>query len=179
MGMTPLEGLIMGSRCGDLDPSIPFYLHRCFNWSFQEIENLLNNDSGIKGLCGTNDMREVHNLANQGDKKALMVIKMYWYRICKYIGAYYTILGGLDALVFTAGIGENDPSIRKSVCDNLSALGVRIDDKKNQLNIGDIYSISHNDSDVQILVAKTNEEIEIAKQTVITLQPDNPQNQSH
>ncbi len=170
MGMTPLEGLIMGTRCGDLDPSIHFYLARPLGMSLNEIEILLNQDSGMKGLCGVKDMREVHQLANDGNEQARIAIEMYCYRICKYVGAYYTILGGLDVLVFTAGIGENDPIIRKSVCDRLFALGIRIDHKRNQASTGQIFSISGENDKVKVLVISTNEEIEIAQQTVSTLQ---------
>ncbi len=170
MGMTPLEGLIMGTRCGDLDPSIHFYLARSLSMSLNEIEILLNQDSGMKGLCGVKDMREVHQLANEGNEQARIAIEMYCYRICKYVGAYYTILGGLDVLVFTAGVGENDPIIRESVCDRLVALGIRIDQKRNQTSTGQIFSISGENEKVKVLVISTNEEIEIAQQTLSALQ---------
>ena len=166
MGMTPLEGLVMGTRCGDLDPSVHFYLSRTLGMDFNEIETLLNHDSGMKGLCGAKDMREVHRLANKGDEQARLAIDMYCYRISKYIGAYYTILGGLDALVFTAGIGENDPIIRQSVCDRLSVLGITLDHKLNQTGASGTFDISGENSKVKVLVIPTNEELEIARQTV-------------
>lgn len=166
MGMTPLEGLIMGTRCGDLDPSVPFYLARTLGMDFNEIETLLNRDSGMKGLCGVKDMREVHRLANKGDEQARLAINMYCYRIWKYIGAYYAILGGLDALVFTAGIGENDPIIRQSVCDKLSVLGITLDHKQNQTRASGPITISGENSKIKVLVVPTNEELEIARQTV-------------
>jgi len=169
MGMTPLEGLVMGTRCGDLDPSVHFYLSRKLGMDFNEIETLLNYDSGMKGLCGAKDMREVHRLANKGDKQAQLAIDMYCYRISKYIGAYYTILGGLDALVFTAGIGENDPIIRQSVCNRLSVLGITLDNQRNQTGASDTFTISEENSKVKVLVVPTNEELEIARQTLSTI----------
>ena len=163
MGMTPLEGLIMGTRCGDIDPSIHFYLARSLGMNFDEIELLLNNESGLKGLCGVSDMREVHRLANDGNEQARLAIDMYCYRIVKYVGAYYAILGGLDALVFTAGIGEHDPMIRQSICKRLSVLSINLNDKRNQDSAS---IISDGDSPVKVLVIRTNEELEIARQTV-------------
>ena len=133
---------------------------------FNEIETLLNRDSGMKGLCGVKDMREVHRLANKGDEQARLAINMYCYRIWKYIGAYYAILGGLDALVFTAGIGENDPIIRQSVCDKLSVLGITLDHKHNQTRASGPITISGENSKIKVLVVPTNEELEIARQTV-------------
>jgi len=166
MGMTPLEGLIMGTRCGDLDPSVHFYLARTLGMDLNEIETLLNHDSGMKGLCGASDMREVHRLANKGDEHASLAIDMYCYRICKYIGAYCVSLGGLDALIFTAGIGENDPHIRQSICNRLSTLGIILDKKRNQARANGIIEISSSKSKVGVLVIPTNEEFEIARQTV-------------
>jgi len=166
MGMTPLEGLIMGTRCGDLDPSVHFYLARTLGMDLNQIETLLNHDSGMKGLCGASDMREVHRLANEGDEHASLAIDMYCYRISKYIGAYSVSLGGLDALIFTAGIGENDPYIRQSICNRLSILGIRLDQKRNQTGSGGIFEISRSNSNVKVLVVPTNEEFEIARQTL-------------
>lgn len=166
MGMTPLEGLIMGTRCGDLDPSVHFYLARTLGMELNDIESLLNHDSGMKGLCGASDMREVHRLANKGDEHANLALDMYCYRISKYIGAYYVTLGGLDALIFTAGIGENDPDIRQSICNRLSILGITPDQKQNQAGSGGIFEISSSKSKVKVLVIPTNEELEIARQTL-------------
>lgn len=166
MGMTPLEGLIMGTRCGDLDPSMHFYLTRTLGMDINQIEILLNHDSGMKGLCGASDMREVHCLANKGDEHANLALAMYCYRISKYIGAYYVSLGGLDALVFTAGIGENDPDIRHSICNKLSILGITLEQKQNLAASGGISEISSSKSRVKVLVIPTNEELEIARQVV-------------
>ncbi len=169
MGMTPLEGLIMGTRCGDLDPSVHFYLARNLGMTLDEIETLLNHDSGMKGLCGVSDMREVHQLANIGDEQARLAIEMYCYRICKYIGAYCAILGRLDALVFTGGIGENDPLVRQLICDKLSIFGVSLKQQKNSPGETDIIDISDNNSAVAVLVIPANEELEIARQAVSTV----------
>lgn len=169
MGMTPLEGLIMGTRCGDLDPSLPAYLARTLGLGLDEIDTLLNQDSGMKGLCGVNDMREVHKLANQNDEQAMLAIDMYCYRLRKYIGAYYTVLEGLDVIVFTAGVGENDPVIRQLVCDRLSVLGIKLDQERNRTGTGLTFCISDKDSKVKVLVIAGNEELEIARETISVL----------
>ena len=169
MGMTPMDGLIMGTRCGDLDPSVLIYLARKLNLSLDEIERLLNEDSGMKGLCGTQDMREVHQLASAGDSRAQLAIDMYCYRVCQYVGSYYTTLGGLDALVFTAGIGENDALIRELICTQLAVLGVSLNHDKNHADALQAVNISDHNSRVKVLVFATNEELEIARQTVLAL----------
>lgn len=166
MGMTPLEGLIMGTRCGDIDPSITFYLARRLDMNIEDIEIMFNEESGMKGLCGASDMREVHRLANEGHEAAQLAIEMYCYRIIKYIGAYYTVLNGLDALVFTAGVGEHDSLVRELVCEQLATLGVTIDNKKNRETFNQASIISDNKSKVKVLVVPTNEELEIARQTL-------------
>ena len=166
MGMTPLEGLIMGTRSGDLDPAIIFYLGRKTGLSPDEIEALLNKHSGLKGICGINDMREIAQLANKGDGSARLAIEMYCYRIKKYIGAYHAVLGQVDALVFTAGIGENAADIRLRSCEGLSNLGIEIDENINSLKTNGIREIKSNKSSVNILVVPTDEELEIAEQTV-------------
>jgi len=112
MGMTPLEGLVMGTRCGDLDPAVPFYLGREAGLTPEAAERALNQDSGLKGLCGVGDMREVHRLAEGGDAPARLALELFCYRIKHYVGAYLAVLGRVDALVFTGGIGENDPAVR-------------------------------------------------------------------
>lgn len=166
MGMTPLEGLIMGTRCGDIDPAIHFYLGREAGLSNEEVETLLNKESGLKGICGSNDMREVHRLADAGDKRARLALKMYCYRIKKYIGAYYAVLGHVDALVFTGGIGENDAQTRAQSCAGMTSLGIDIDSAKNSHHGEDAFDISSDASAVSILVIPTDEELEIALQTV-------------
>lgn len=169
MGMTPLAGLIMGTRCGDLDPAIHFYLARTLGMSLDEIEDKLNSESGMKGLCGVSDMREVLRLAHQGDEMARLAIDMYCYRISKYIGAYHAVLGGIDALVFTGGVGENAPFIRRAVCTRLSATGVTLDDERNQGYTGGISGIGASSSQASVLVVPANEELEIARQAVAVI----------
>ncbi len=170
MGMTPLEGLIMGTRCGDMDPAIHFYLARATGMDFDEIESLLNRESGLKGICGANDMREVHRLAEAGDARARLALDMYCYRIKKYIGAYFAVLGGLDAVVFTGGIGENDARVREQCCSGLGALGIAVDANKNASAASGAFDIHARTSLVSLLVIPTNEELEIARQTVSCIQ---------
>lgn len=164
MGMTPLEGLMMGTRCGDVDPALHFYLSRTLNLSMEDIENLLNKKSGCKGICGENDMRTIHEMADNGDERAKLALAMYAYRIKKYIGAYFAVLGRIDALVFTGGIGENDSWLRQQCCAGLSALGIAIDNDKNQAPSHPIGAIDNADSPVAVLVINTQEELEIAIQ---------------
>jgi acetate kinase len=171
MGMTPLEGLVMGTRCGDIDPAIHFYLGRTASLSEQELEDLLNRESGLKGICGSNDMREVHRLAADGDDQARLALAMVCHRLKKYIGAYYAVLGRLDALVFTAGIGENDAWLRAATCAGLETLGIRINEQANTQATDRDRAIHHTESPVAILVVPTNEEFEIARQVVDCLHP--------
>ena len=132
MGLTPLEGLVMGTRSGDLDPAVVFYLHREAGLSVDDIDDLLNKRSGMLGLAGANDMREVARLVAEGDEAAAEALDVYCYRIRKYVGAYAAALGRLDALVFTAGVGENNDAVRAGVCQGLEGLGVTLDAKRNK-----------------------------------------------
>jgi len=166
MGMTPLEGLVMGTRCGDLDPAIVFFLARATGLDNDALESMLNRDSGLKGICGANDMREVLRRADQGDARAALAIDVYAYRIKKYIGAYCAALGRVDAIVFTAGIGENSPDIRSRACGGLSALGIAIDPARNASSASDAREIQPADGPIKVLVIPTDEELEIAAQTV-------------
>jgi acetate kinase len=166
MGMTPLEGLIMGTRCGDLDPAIHFYIWRSSGISNEELESLLNHQSGLRGICGVNDMREIENMADRGDPRARLAMDMFCYRVKKYIGAYYAVLGRVDAIVFTGGIGENAPRIRKNSCEGLENLGIILDDEKNKSHSGGVFEIQGAEGSVRLLVVPTNEELEIARQTV-------------
>jgi acetate kinase len=170
MGMTPLEGLIMGTRSGDIDPAIVFYLKRKTGLARDEVEALLNKDSGLKGICGVNDMRQIEELAQTGNSQARLAIEMVCYRIKKYIGAYYAVLGRLDALVFTAGIGEKSPWIRAGSCQGLAHLGIKVDSEKNNRKSKEAFEIQTADSAVKVLVIPTNEELEIAEQTVACIQ---------
>ncbi len=166
MGFTPLEGLIMGTRSGDIDPAIVFYLIERVGLSVQEINSMLNRESGLLGLSGVSrDMRDILKSAQEGNKRASITIDSFVYRIRKYIGAYATSMRGLDAIVFTAGIGENSAKIRAMTCERLEFLGVKIDDKRNARNDKDSI-ISTDDSRVKVLVISTNEELMIARDTI-------------
>lgn len=166
MGLTPLEGLIMGTRCGDLDPAVPFYLAERTGKAFGEIEGVLNRDSGLKGICGINDMREIQGLADRGDERAKLALDMFCYRLRKYIGAYFAALGSVDALVFTGGIGENSALVRRKSCNGLSALGISLDERRNNAAGGRLMEIQADGGRVRILVIPTDEEREIARQTI-------------
>lgn len=163
MGMTPLEGLVMGTRCGDIDPAIPFFLASYLNLPLKDIDTLLNKESGLYGLCGMTDMRDIQKACSNGSKIAKKALEVYTYRIKKYIGAYYAILGRLDAIILTAGIGEKSEIIRELFLSNLSHLGIVIDSQKNQAP--ENYEISSKDSKVKLLVIPTNEELKIAQET--------------
>jgi acetate kinase len=171
MGLTPLEGLVMGTRSGDLDPAILVYLHREAGMSVDAIDALLNRDSGMKGLAGVNDMREVQRLADGGDERAAEALDIYCYRIRKYVGAYTAALGRVDALVFTAGIGENNAPVRAGVCAGLEGFGVRIDPERNAVRSDEARPVSTDDSSLGVLVVPTDEELEIAEQTLATVAP--------
>lgn len=166
MGLTPLEGLIMGTRCGDLDPAVHFYLARKTGRAVGEIEGILNKESGLKGICGSNDMREIQDRAQKGDARAELALEMFCYRVRKYIGAYYAVLGTVDAVVFTGGIGENSALVRSKTCEGLSGLGITLDEGRNSAAAGGISEIHAGESRVKVLVIPTNEEREIAQQTV-------------
>jgi len=170
MGMTPLEGLIMGTRSGDIDPAIIFYLQRQTGMGGDAVEAILNKKSGLKGICGVNDMREIGELAEAGNPQAKVAIEMVCYRIKKYIGAYCAVLGRLEALIFTGGIGENASFIRAGSCLGLSHLGIEVDPEKNNLRSNEAFEIQTADSPVKVLVIPTNEELEIAEQTVATIE---------
>ncbi len=166
MGLTPLEGLIMGTRSGDLDPAILFYLSRETGMDMDALDTLLNKKSGLKGICGENDMRTISEAAEQGDQQARLALTMFCYRITKYIGAYMAALGGVDCIVFTGGIGENSTIVRQISCQGLKRLGLRLDLQKNSIRQEEILEIQATDSLVSLLVIPTNEEHEIASQTL-------------
>ncbi|MBN1271601.1 MAG: acetate kinase [Candidatus Aminicenantes bacterium] len=165
MGLTPLEGLVMGTRCGDVDPALPYFMARNLNMTIDEIDKTLNKQSGLKGLCGDNDMRNVEEKAVSGDELSALALEIYSYRIKKYIGAYYASLGHLDAIIFTAGIGENSPLIRGMCCEGLDSLGISVDACKNKEPRKDIREISPPNSQIKVLVIPTNEEKKIAMET--------------
>lgn len=164
MGMTPLEGLIMGTRSGDLDPAIPFFLIRQLGLSPDKVESLLNKESGLKGICGFSDMREIQQRTGEGDERAGLAFDMFCYRVRKYIGAYLAVLGRLDAIVFTGGIGENSGAVRSAVCNGLRHLGITVDERRNGSVAGKVAEIQEEGATVRVLVVRTNEELEIALQ---------------
>lgn len=169
MGLTPLAGVMMGTRSGDIDPAIIPFLMKEKGLNMGEIDDILNKQSGLKGICGMNDMRDIHAAAEKGDKKAALAVDMFVYRIKKYIGAYYAVTGPLDALVFTAGIGENDEIVRARVCANLEHLGISIDSARNAGRKKVATAVQADGSKVAILVIPTNEELAIAKATLSVL----------
>jgi acetate kinase len=169
LGFTPLPGLMMGTRSGDLDPAIIFYLARRLKMSIDEIDALLNKRSGLLGVAGSSDLRDVEARAAQGDANAELALEIYTYRIKKYIGAYLAALGPIDALVFTAGVGENSALVRSRSCAGLAHLGIVLDEAKNEARAPGIRAIHAPQSQVQILVIPTNEELEIARQTLAVL----------
>lgn len=164
MGMTPLEGLVMGTRSGDLDPSIVPHLQRTRGMSAAEVDAMLNEDSGLKGIAGRNDMRELHRAAEGGDARARLAIEVFCYRVKKYIGAYLAVLGRVDAIVFTGGIGEHDAAVRSESCAGLDALGIRVDARRNAASADGPRAIHAAGSPVHVLVVPTDEELEIARQ---------------
>jgi acetate kinase len=164
MGFGPNSGLIMGTRSGDVDPSIIFHLISQEGKSSVEVNNLLNKKSGMLGLTGFSDMRDITKALYEGNSAAKLAYELYAYRIKKYIGAYTAVLNGLDAIIFTAGVGENDALTRKLVCEKMEYLGIELDEEKNKLRGKIIRKINTETSKVKILVIPTNEELEIAKQ---------------
>jgi len=169
MGLTPLAGLMMGTRCGDIDPAIIFHLAGQTGLTLDRIYEILNSHSGLKGICGHNDMRDIRRLAAQGDQRAGLALEMFTYRIKKYVGAYCAVLGRVDALVFTAGIGENDVRAREDICRGLDALGIDIDQDANRSVAGSRGPVHKEGSRVQIRVIPTNEELQIARETAAVL----------
>lgn len=171
MGLTPLEGLVMGTRCGDLDPSVIIYLIEELGLSSEQITDLLNRKSGLLGLCGKSDMRDIIAMANSGDKLSKMAIEIFVYRIQKYIGAYIAALNGIDAIIFTGGIGENSPYIRALIAKNFSHLNVIVETEENEKN-KTIFSTSN--SSVFLMNIPANEEKVIAQQTYHLLNQNAP-----
>lgn len=169
MGLTPLEGLIMGTRCGSIDPAIVPFIMDKKGLTPQQADTLMNKKSGLLGICGTNDMRDVHAMREKGDKKAQLAFDMLVHGIKKILGGYFFLLGRVDAIVFTAGIGENDEHVRSSVCEGLDPFGIRIDAKENDTRKPGARAISSADSRVPVLIIPTNEELQIAQTTLEVL----------
>ncbi len=164
LGSSTMNGLIMGTRSGDIDHSVIFYLVNSLGYTLEEVNNLLQKESGMLGLTGYSDLREIESEAEQGNRVCQLALEMNAYRIKKYIGSYATIMNGLDAIIFTAGIGENSSIIRDLVCTDLEFIGIQLDSERNRLRSKEIREINETSSKVKILVIPTNEELEIAKQ---------------
>lgn len=165
MGLTPLEGLMMGTRCGDIDPALIAYLERVRKLSISEIDKLLNKKSGLLGVSGlSNDMRTCEGAAAEGNERARLALDMYAYRVKKYVGAYTAALGEVDALVFTAGVGENAVALREQICEGLAPLGYALDRDRNRVR-GKEADVAQADSRARIFVIPTNEELMIARDT--------------
>jgi len=167
MGFTPLAGLMMGSRCGDIDPAIPLYMQQTSNMSPTQVSDELNHQSGLFAVAGSQDMRDILQQSNNGDHASQLAINMYCYRIKKYIGAYIALLGHVDAIVFTAGVGENSAEIRSRCCQQLESFGINFDADLNEQAIDDISPINSSKSPIKLLVIKTNEERQIANEVSI------------
>lgn len=165
MGLTPMAGLVMGSRSGDIDPSIHGFLMRHTGMSNEELEDMFNRKSGLIGICGRNDMRDIHEARKNGDRLAQLAFEIFCYSVKKYIGSYVAALGRVDAVIFTAGIGENDPMCRKQICRGLEGMGIVLNRKRNLAADGSCGIISMIASPVKVLVVPTNEEKEIATST--------------
>lgn len=166
MGLGPLDGLIMGTRSGDIDASVVFHLVSHLGYDIEQVSNLLNKRSGMLGLTGFSDMRDITSSMNAGNANAKLAYDMYAYRIKKYIGSYTAALGGLDAIIFTAGVGENDPLTRQLSCENMEFFGIKLDADKNNRREPGIREINTADSKTKVLIVPTNEELEIANQCI-------------
>ncbi|MEJ7557722.1 MAG: acetate kinase [Pedobacter sp.] len=164
MGFGPLSGLMMGTRSGDIDPSVIFHLMEHAGYTLEQLSSLLNKQSGLLGVGGSSDMRDIRKLTAEGDESAVLALKLYAYRIKKFIGAYAAVLNGIDAIIFTAGVGENDVAMRKAVCEELDFLGISLNEAHNNSYHGVATDISNPEGKVKILVIPTNEEFEIASQ---------------
>ncbi len=164
MGVTPLEGLVMGTRSGDIDPSITTILQAA-GWDAAAVDNLLNRESGLKGLCGDNDLRQISERVASGDEVAALALEVMAHRLRKYLGAYSVVLGRVDAVIFTAGIGEHNAWVRSAVCRDLEGFGIQLDEVINADLGSGIQQISLPDSPVTVLVVPTDEEYAIAQQS--------------
>lgn len=165
MGMGPSNGLVMGTRAGDIDQSVVFHMQKKLGKTADEVNHILQKESGMKGLTGHSDLRDIGNLAAEGNQDCINALNLAAHRIKKFIGSYTAILNGLDAIVFTAGIGENSSLMRELSCKNMSYLGIDLDLDKNAVRSKEIREIQKQDANVKILIVPTNEELEIAKQT--------------
>ncbi len=170
MGFTPLEGLVMGTRSGDIDPGILFYLDQNKSSSCMQMQEILNHESGLKGLCGFSDMRDILEQKEMGNEEALFTFELFCRRIKKYIGAYMALLGRVDAIVFSGGIGANSHEVRASVCEGLASFGIVLDDIKNSEKVISATCVESSKSRVAVIVMQTDEELSIAQQSQKLLQ---------
>ena len=170
MGFSPLSGLVMGTRSGDIDASVIFHMINQLGYDAEQVDNLLNKQSGMMGLAGFSDMRDIGKAIQDGNRDAELALELYAYRIKKYIGSYAAVLNGLDAIVFTAGVGENDLNTRQRICNGMQYLGIHLDEEKNKIVSTAAREINRDDSPVKVLVIPTNEELEIARQCYELLQ---------
>ena len=166
MGLTPLQGLVMGTRSGDVDPGLPKYLNVAARMSVSEVDTMLNKKSGMGGMCGYTDMRDIKTQIEEGNEQAQLALDVYVHRLVGYIGSYIAILGGVDALVFTAGVGENADHVRGPVIRRLEALGFELDESANLVRSKEPRDISTPESKVRVLVIPTNEELAMAEETL-------------
>ncbi len=167
MGLTPLEGLVMGTRSGDIDASIVGYLHREAEMSVDDIESMLNHRSGLMGLAGQNDFRRLQKLIESGDSSAQLAYDVFIHRLRKYVGGYLAILGHADVVTFTAGVGENAANVRRDALSGLTALGIEIDEQRNTQSVRGARRISTDESQIAVLVIPTNEELAIARDCLL------------
>ncbi|MDO4754587.1 MAG: acetate kinase [Bacillota bacterium] len=166
MGLTPLEGLVMGTRCGNIDPQIITFIMAKYNLSMDDMNNIMNKKSGVLGISGvSSDFRDIEGAAAEGNERAQLALDIFHDKVRKYIGAYATVLGGVDAVVFTAGLGENSKTSRAEICKNLEFMGIEIDAEKNNTR-GEEVIISTDDARVKVIVIPTNEELMIARDTL-------------
>ena len=163
MGLTPLAGLAMGTRSGDIDPGIIFHLVRQAGMSIDEIDKLLNRQSGVKGISGVNDFRQLRQMIEEEDADAWLAYNIYIHQLRRFIGSYMIALGRVDAITYTAGVGENDSEVRQDALYNLDMYGIKIDDERNESPNRDPREISAADSDIKVFVVPTNEELAIAQ----------------
>jgi len=170
MGLTPLQGLVMGTRSGDVDPGLHTFLHTELGMSIGDIDTLLNKQSGLKGMAGVNDFRELEERRAAGDEAAQLAFDVYVHRLQHYVGAYLALLGGLDVLSFTAGVGENNPALRAALADGLGGLGFHVDPELNNVRSKSARVISADSAPITIAVVPTNEELAIARETAAFLE---------
>ncbi|MCK9176996.1 MAG: acetate kinase [Clostridiales bacterium] len=169
MGLTPLEGIMMGTRCGSIDPAIALFMARIGNYTPDEVDDILNKESGVLAISGvSSDFRDVQDAAAQGNERAQLAIDMFCYQAAKILGSYIAAMGGIETIVFTAGIGENDDIVRKYICDKISYRGLEIDEEKNKSR-GKEVVLSTENSTIEVFVIPTNEEMAIAVQTAEVL----------